>query len=190
MNFISNVLSVVFGIALLALLGAGIYYAFHYLTETLFASLDPQLAAITAIAATTFLIASFVIASALRRSQKNTDPFSIDKRVVYEHFIRIWGKLFWQIPQQQSEIDAGEVQEFEKQLILLANPKVIQAYLTLRQFEMKPGFSDPKIKAQFIKVLMEIRKDLGLTNLGLEEQELLKLSDSVPDHPDRTRSAE
>lgn len=188
MNFISQLISVVFGIALLGLLGVGIYYAFNFVTENLFASLDPQLSAITAIAAATLLISSCIIASALRWSQKNAHGFVVKKRAAYEHFVQIWGGIFWQKSQQQAEIDANELEGLEKQLILWANPKVIQAYITLRQLAAGTDFSDPKVKVQFINVLMEIRKDLGLSNLGLNEQELLKLSNGSIDHFRQTQS--
>lgn len=188
MNFISQLISVVFGIALLGLLGVGIYYAFNFVTENLFASLDPQLSAITAIAAATLLISSCIIASALRRSQRNIHALNIKKRLAYEQFIQIWEKVFWQNSRQQTGIDANELQELEKQFILWANPKVIQAYITLRQLAAGTDFSDPKVKVQFINVLMEIRKDLGLSNLGLNEQELLKLSNGSIDHFRQTQS--
>ncbi|MBX3630774.1 MAG: hypothetical protein KF908_12890 [Nitrosomonas sp.] len=190
MNFVSNVLSLIFGITLLGLLGAGIYYAFHYIAETLFANLDPQLAAITAIAAATFLIASFIIASAVRGVQKNTYLFNAEKKAVYEHFVQIWGNLFWQNLHQQGGIDENEVQAFEKQLMLWASPKVIQAYLALRQLEVEADFPDSKVKAQFISVLMEMRRDLGLSNLGLDAQALLKLSGSSPDKPENVWSVD
>ncbi|AEJ00889.1 hypothetical protein Nit79A3_1026 [Nitrosomonas sp. Is79A3] len=182
MNFISQLLSVVFGIALLGLLGVGIYYAFNFVTENLFASLDPQLSAITAIAAATLLISSCIIASALRGSQRDIHVLNIKKRLAYEQFIQIWRKVFWQNSQQQTGIDASDLQELEKQFILWANPKIIQAYIKLRQLAAETHFSDPKVRAQFIKVLMEIRKDLGLSNLGLNEQELLKWSEDFRDH--------
>lgn len=175
MKFISTTLSLLFGLSLLGLLGAGVYYAFHFIIDSLFAKLDPQLAAIATIAAATLLICTSIIASALRWSGKSTDALNTRKIAAYEYFMQIWGTLLWQ-DAYQVEIDADDLQELEKQLILWANPKVIQAYIALRQLKPETGLSNSKVTSQFIKVLMEMRKDLGLTNQGLDEQGLLKLS--------------
>ena len=181
MKFISAIFSVLFGLALLGLLGAGVYYAFYFIIENLFAKLDPRLAAITTITAATLLICSSIIASALRWSGKSTHELNTRKIAAYDYFIRIWGGLLWQ-ESYQSEIDAGDLLELEKQLSLWADPKVIQAYIILQQLELETGLPNPKVIAQFTKVLMEMRKDLGLSNQGLDEQELLKLSGGDSGH--------
>lgn len=181
MKFISTTLSVLFGLSLLGLLGVGVYYAFHFIIDSFFAKLDPQLSAIATIAAATLLICSSIIASALRWSRKNIHTLNTRKIAAYEYFIRIRGGLFWQ-DAYQDEIDTDDLQELEKQLILWANPKVIQAYIALRQLETETGLPNPKFTSQFIIVLMEMRKDLGITNPGLNEQELLKLADGNLSH--------
>jgi len=186
MKFISTIFPVLFGLALLGLLGAGVYYAFHFIINSLFARLDPQLAAIATIAAATLLICTSIIASALRWSGKSTNELNTRKTAAYDYFIRIWGGLFWQAT-YQSEIDAGDLLELEKQLILWADPKVIQAYIILQRLETETGLPNPTATAQFIKVLMEMRKDLGLSNQGLDGQALLKLSGGNPGHLKESR---
>jgi hypothetical protein len=181
MKFISTTLSVLFGLALLGLLGAGVYYAFHFIIDSLFAKLDPQLTAIATIAAATLLICTSIIASAMRWSRNHSCELTARKIAAYDYFIQIWGGLLWQ-EAYQDEINADDVQKLEKHLILRANPKVIQAYIALRQLEAETGLPNAKVTSQFIKVLMEMRKDLGLTNIGLNEQELLKLSGGNPGH--------
>ncbi|MGZ8157282.1 MAG: hypothetical protein ACXWT1_04555 [Methylobacter sp.] len=89
MKFIRTTLSVLFGLALLGLLGVGVYYAFHFIIDSLFAKLDPPLAAITTIASATLLICTSIIASTVPwlNQQKNIHTLNAKKRAAYEHFI-------------------------------------------------------------------------------------------------------
>jgi hypothetical protein len=64
-----------------------------------------------------------------------------------------------------------ELSKFKRDLILWGSPKVINAQL---QFEMESGDTSKTLSA-INRLLLAIREDIGLTNKGLSNLELMKL---------------
>jgi hypothetical protein len=55
---------------------------------------------------------------------------------------------------------------------LWGNPPVIQTYIALRQLKKEAGLLNPTIPEYTVDVLMEMRKELGLNTLELDEDDL------------------
>jgi hypothetical protein len=172
---LDNKAAILVGLVIVGLLGAGAYYAFDFI-KGLFDRLDPQVAAITTIAAATVLISASIIASAIRSLNRwnNAYALTIKKRVTYERLIQIWREALWQ-GADRDDMDTNDLRKLEQQLLLWGNPPVIQAYAALRQFKKEGGLLSPEIPEYVIDVLMEMRKDLGLNTLELDEDDLFEL---------------
>jgi hypothetical protein len=170
-----NKAAILVGLLIIILLGAGAYYAFDFI-KGLFDRLDPQVAAITMIAAATVLISASIIASAIRSLNrwKDTHALNAKKRVTYERLIQLWREALWQ-GADGDDRDTKDLRKLEQQLLLWGNPPVIQAYTALRQRKTEAGLLSPDIPEYVVDVLMEMRKDLGLNILELDEDDLSEL---------------
>jgi len=171
----NNKAAMLVGLVIIVLLGAAAYYAFYFI-KGLFDRLDPQVAAVTIIASATVLISAIIIASAIRSLNrwKNVYALNAKRRTTYERLIQIWRVALSQ-GAYRGGIDTSDLRELEQQLLLWGNPPVIQAYAELRQFKKEEGLSSPDIPAYFIDLLMEMRKDLGLNILDLDDDDFSEL---------------
>ena len=170
-----NKAAILIGLVIIVLLGAGAYYAFDFI-KGLFNRLDPQMAAITMIAAATVLISASMIASAIRSLNRWKDIHTLNakKIVTYERLIQLWREALWQ-GADWADMNTNDLRQLEQQLLLWGNPPVIQAYAALRQLKKEAGLLSPEIPEYVVDVLMEMRKDLGLNTLEFDEDDLSEL---------------
>ena len=104
----------------------------------------------------------------------NIYALNAKRRMTYEHLIQIWREALLQ-GADRDDIDTSDLRELEQQLLLWGNPPVIQAYAALRQLKKEADLLSPEILEHVIDVLMEMRKDLGLNALELDEDDLSEL---------------
>jgi uncharacterized membrane protein len=83
MNIFGKTFGLLVGLALLGVLGAGGYFALEFVVS-LFASLEVQVARVTAIASAVALLAAFIIASAIRDAGRKNNAAQILEQVLAE----------------------------------------------------------------------------------------------------------
>lgn len=176
MKAFSTFLGIVFGLALLAALLAGGYFLFRYVMDV-FATLEPTVATLTAIASVVALLCATIIASGLKaRSQKDQGAgMSVEKARIYEQLLALCrGQLRGQEITNELAADDGLV-ELEQLLALHGSPNVITAYVNLRRQARQEGKQGDEVPAPLNKLVMDMRGDLGRTALNLKENDLLAL---------------
>lgn len=176
MKALSAFLGLIFGLALLAGLLAGGYFLFRYIVGV-FATLEPTVATLTAIASVVALLCTTIIASGLKaRSQKDEGAGTrVEKAGIYEKLLSVCSA---QLQRQKSteELGAnGELINLEQLLALHGSPKVITAYVNLRRLARPDVNSGDEVPALLNKLVMEMRADLGCKELNLKENDLLDL---------------
>jgi hypothetical protein len=178
MKFFGQTLAGLFSLALLGVLGAGAYFALTFILNHL-QSMD-QVVAVTATASTVMLLAALIIASSIRQAttQNKANQLYAEKVMTYQRFMDVWEDLFRhghhavdRNPQELSE----ELLMLDRHLILYGAPGIVKAYAVLRVLERDNGAQHADVRSQFVKVLVEIRRDLGSGTHTLTVGELQQL---------------
>ena len=153
MNVFGKTLGLLLGLALIGALGMGAWLAFDYL-GSLFASLDAQVARVTAIGSVVVLAGSALIASAVRRAaaSSRTERFHEQKVAAYQFFVECW---------QNEGTATHALQVLDRQLALYGGAAVIRAHAALRAIAREKGARHPDAQAGLGRALLEIRRDLG-----------------------------
>lgn len=173
----STLLGMVFGLALLVALLAGGYFLFKYVVD-LFGTLEPQVKTITAIASIVALLSALIIAGGLKaRSQKeNNLSTTLEKANIYERLIAFrCEQLKRQASGEELVVADSELINLEQRLALHGSPKVITAYVNLRRLAKQEEKLGDEIPELLKKLVLEMRGDLGRTELSLKENDLLDL---------------
>jgi len=176
MKAFSTFLGIVFGLALLAALLAGGYFLFRYVVD-LFATLEPTVATLTAIASVVALLCAIIVAGGLktRGQQDQRVGTRVEKTRLYEQLLSFCGE---QLQGQKSteELAADSALVHLRQLLILhGSPKVITAYLDLQRQARQEGKQGDEIPALLNNLVAAMREDLGQTSLNLKENDLLDL---------------
>jgi hypothetical protein len=179
MKLAGKTLSRLFGLALLAVLGAGGYLALKFGLE-LFASMAPQVAAMTTIGSIVVLLVALVIARSIRQASKQdrVNQLYADKAATFQHFIDLWGDLCRHgHDSEDRNLDdlSKELLALDRQLILSAASSVIRAHAELRVLMEGNGPQHPEMRFRFARALIDIRNDLGLDTHDLTAEELQQL---------------
>jgi|GEM_PF-2009361 len=179
MGFFSKTLSVLFGVALLGVLGVGGYFALICIVERL-RSMDFQVAAVTTSASVVILLAALIIAKSIRQaSQQHQAPqLRAEQAATYQRCTDLWGHLLRHGHGAEARSPHGlsdELLDLERLLLLYGSPGVLKAYAALRALERESGAHHPHVRAQFATLLLEMRQDLGSETTGLTAAALLPL---------------
>lgn len=183
MKFLGKTLSILLS---LALVFAIIFYGvkvFRFLI-TFLEGLDRSLITILIISSTVFLIGISVIVRSIRKSIKHKNEILIqtEKAERYQRLIQYLANC---LKRNGSEYSADNdktklTQSLMFEIILWGSHGVIKELMALQKMEKEEGVKNTKISSQVEKIILEIRKDLGLKNWGIKENdmiELLKISD-------------
>jgi hypothetical protein len=179
MKVLSQTLALLIGLALLAALGF-VGYRVVMIIGGLFASLDSQVARITAIVSVVALLASVIIARGIRATgeQNEADRLFEEKAKTYRLLIDSWYVLLRQGggADDRSRAQASEeLRSLERLLALYGSASAIKAHTALRTLARDRGAQSPEARSQFARVLLEIRKDLGSGTVGLTAEDLQQL---------------
>jgi len=175
MKLLSNTLSVLLSLALLAALGFGIFVGFQAVTN-FFADLNKPLAAILATASVVVLLSAVIVAGGIRRAMKRESDQQLraERAAVYGRFIETLQQSI-----SQRDLDTGKTRAFsqalKKDMILWASNSVLKQFAALQKIARELWLQDQEFLAQVEKVLLEMRQDLGQTNWGLKERDVLDL---------------
>lgn len=175
MKALGTFLGVVFGLALLAALAAGIYFLFQYVVG-LFDILNPQQQALIMIASMVVLSCALIIAGGLKaRHYKEASSLAIEKANMYERLLVYWGDQLKQQIGGKELIIEGELGKLEQQLVLHGSQKVITAYTNLRRHVLQQGDTGSEISDLLNKLMLEMRADLGRADWNVKGNDLLDL---------------
>ncbi len=176
MKIFSTFLGAVFGLALLLAFLAGGYFLFKYIASV-FATLEPQVETLAAIASVVAVLCAVIVAEGLKaRSQK--DQYSIataEKAKLYERLLFLCCEQLKRKGNGDEWAADTELVKIEQLLALHGSAKVIAAYNNLRRLSKQdgpPGDTEPVLLS---KLLMEMRGDLGRTEFMRKENDLLDL---------------
>src|SRR5215831_5654295 len=132
MKIFSQTLSLLFGLALLGALGAGVYFALKYIVG-LFWGMNLQVAAVTTIASVVALLAAKIIANSIRHANTLNKVHNIvaEKTTTYQLFIDSWQQLVRQgqaLEDRRPTKLSEELQTLDRLLALYGSPGVIKAH--------------------------------------------------------------
>lgn len=153
MSMFGRTLGLLLGVALIAALGAGAWLALEYI-GSLFASLDAQVARVTAIGSVVVLLASMIVAAGIRAHGRARRAAQVreQKTATYQLFVD-----FWADPAAVPD----KLQALDRLLALYGGAGVIRSHTALRAIAREKGARHPDAQAQLGKALVEIRRDLG-----------------------------
>lgn len=187
MKSLRKIWPVLLSLVVLALIGCGLFLTIRFSWRA-FASLDKQIAAATVVASGTVLVSviTVVLGKQFEKKREIEQQHRIQKIEIYEAFMERMFKMLQLGTTKQSAKSARSVPigeddlteflaEFTRKLILWGGHPVIKQYVALRAFGLKPAPPDPRIILQFEAVLFAIRRDLGHSNRGLAEGDLVTL---------------
>jgi hypothetical protein len=168
-------LGTAFGLALLIALLAGAYFLFKYIGN-IFATLQPQVETLAAIASVVALLCAVIIAEGLKVRRVNAiDSITVAQRVAtYERLL-----FFCSEPlkvhtegSDNGQAAVAELTKLERALALHGSSRVISAYVKFRHAAKRDGdTAAPLLKA----LLVEMRGDLGRTEFFRKDNVLFEL---------------
>ncbi len=186
MRILRKILTVIFLFVLIGAIGFAIFLTLRSLSR-MFAGFDKEVAAAIIVASATILVSviTVVIGKQLEKKREIENQHRIQKIEIYEKFMKKMFEILRLHGSEKAIPVAGKSQkeddlikffeEFSRKLILWGSRGVIKQFIEFRKFGMKSGEPDPRILLQFEKVLMQIRKELGHSNRGLSQYNLLFL---------------
>lgn len=175
MNIFGKTFGLLLGLALIAVLGWAAWLGLEYV-GSLFATLDAQVAKVTAVGSAVVLASAAIVASALRKGDAMNQAVRVQEQQigVYQFFVECW---------QDQATAPHKLLALDRLLALHGAAAVIKAHMALRTIAREKGATHPDALAQLGKALLEIRKDLGgdaARGIGAAELGDLVLASHVP----------
>lgn len=169
MRTLSSFLSGLFGLALLAAMGLGLYYMFVWIVGY-FRGFDQQVepSLIAAIVGVVFL-ASLVHWA---RNRESETRLLIEKTDVYRRFLTAWSRVL-QGPDAERARAEAELKMAEHQLLFWSNSSVLRAYSAVRELRDVPQSEAERGAVE--KVVKAMRMDAKQQTVGLRKGDLLAL---------------
>jgi hypothetical protein len=146
-----------------------------------FLGLDPNLAVGLLTAATTILGGTLAIALGryFERKKEIEAHYREKKTAIYDSFLQEFFRIFHNEGDEPVDI-VPFLREWQRQMILWGGTNVLNAYFKWR---MNLGKGTPDAQTMFLadEFFRAIRKDIGLSNLGLERGAFIRLLLKNPD---------
>lgn len=172
--------SILVGLTLVSGLCYGVWILGKSFVESLTAASPEVTAAIVGAMATVFVGVSAVLISQAHERRRSTEEAHRLKKVeIYQGFIDVISRMIGSSNESLS-VKALEPDElvnylfrFKSDILLWGSPRVIKAQIN---FETLAGKGDMRLLFNSVNELyVAIREDIGLSNLGLNRLELVKL---------------
>ena len=176
MRIFSTFIGMIFGLALLVVFLAGGYFLFKYIASV-FATLEPQVETLAAIASVVAVLCAVIIAEGLKARGQN-EHHSIatsEKAKIYERLLFLCCEQLKRHGNRDEPAADAELVKLEQLLALHGSVKIITAYDKLRRLAKRAGKPGDTAPALLSKLLMEMRGDLGRTEFIRKENDLLDL---------------
>ena len=179
MKFLNSIFSVLLGFALIGSLMAGAYFVLRFVINV-FGDLDAYVASVIYAAIIAMLFSAVMISLIVRLGQKrtSTERMQMEKATVYQRFLAAWYNVLNQADtaSAQSKLRmVNDLQAAEQQCLLWGSSNVIRHYTTYQAHGTSHDLRDPAIQPLIAKVLQEMRKDLGHSNVGIQTGDLFNL---------------
>lgn len=160
---------------LLAFLAGG-YFLFKYVAN-IFATLEPQVETLAAIASIVAVLCAGIVAGGLkaRTQEEHGSIATLRKAKIYERLLSLGCEQLKRQGNGDEQAVNAELVKLEQLLALHGNAKVISAYDKLQRSAKQDGAPSDKAAALLSKLLMEMRGDLGRTEFIRKENDLLDL---------------
>lgn len=167
MKALKSMISSLLALALLAVIGAGLYYLLRWVAGY-FAGPGPQGTATLAAVVVGVLILGWLLRGA--RKAGGETPWKIEKARVYQSFLSAWSQMLrGPATERESRVDP-ELDAAEKALMLWASSTVLRNYAAVRDLRRPP--KTPAERRAVERVLRAMRADLGQVTVGLEAGDL------------------
>jgi hypothetical protein len=168
----STAIGTAFGLVLMFALLAGAYFLFKYVVGV-FATLDPQVETLAAIATVVALLCAVIIAEGLKaRTQQEQSIAPTEKAKVYERLLALRRD---QLKAPGNTDDPPADTELELALALHGGAKVISAYNEFRRSAKQDGMAGDAAAALLNKLVSAMRADLGRGGVIPGNADLLEL---------------
>ena|SRR5437870_3903726 len=164
----------IFGLALLFALLASGYLLFKYVGNV-FASLEPQVETLAAIASVVALLCAVIIAEGLKARRQADAILGAEKARIYGELLSVCCERLRHGGEDSANAELARV---EQSLALHGAARVVSAYVAFRRLTRpneqhdKP---DDTASAHLIKLLTEMRADLGHAALVRHENDILDM---------------
>jgi len=168
MNQLATLVSILLGLALLAAVAFGGYYLFLQ-TYDLFRGLDYALTAILLVA----LIGTLMIAGAIRYAGRmlGVNQLRLEKKAeLYARLMAASVRLLESDSDNEGQTGA-ELEAVALELACWGGSSVLKQFSALQSLDPQ----SPAMKTALESLLRAMRRDLGQSNLGLNQGDLLKL---------------
>lgn len=182
----AKTLQILLGFFLLIVLGSIGYYVITYIIE-LFKSLDRQVAAAILTASGTILAATMAALFVQKRTKEReiAAAHRAQKAEIYSSFMKtLVDALRTSI--EKKEINPEEYTnffiDFTRDVIVWGSPEFLKAFHKWRTSDL----TNENALLLVDDLLMEIRRDLGNSNKGIQRGELMRLFIKQDDHPKLT----
>ena len=174
MPILTNTLGVIFGLALLAALGLGAVSVIQGMSD-LFARLDPQTAAVSAILSIVLLLAAIIIAGGGTRTARRAMATRVqaERAAVYGLLLDVWERLLRSpAPPPEDEQLPEALRALELRLALYGSAAVLKAHRRLAAL-LDGGRIDVEVgRMALIEAVLAIRGELGTGRAGLDREAL------------------
>jgi hypothetical protein len=159
-NAVGKIAAMLVGLSLLGAIGAGGYLAIGK-AVALFASLDRDVARVTAIACGVALLSAWVIARGIRAASRQNRATAVrdEKAATYQLLLDFWVNRLRQSgsPGELPAELAGQLEVLGRLLALYGHADVIAAHTTLRDRVE----ADPGVPPSIGEMVVAIRRDVG-----------------------------
>jgi hypothetical protein len=130
-----------------------------------FGQFDTKLGSLIILVSAVILISALIIGWAIRSIAYSGDrAIQPEKAIIYSKFLEMW------IQNKNKEITSDEFQnnylEIKKHMILWSSDSVLQQFIQFDN-QLNKSIEPAKINVFAEKVILEIRKDLGVKNRGI-----------------------
>ena len=176
MQIVPVIVAVFLGLALLAALGLGVYWATAWVVG-LFGILDPQVAALTGILSVlALLIAMIVVGGRQGWAGRHAiaGQLHAERTTAYSLFMDLWQGLALDAlaPPEEDDDAADALRTLDLRLSLYGSATVLKAHCTLWRLRATDRLDEPQARDALLSALEEIRKELGAGMVGLTRDDL------------------
>ena len=175
MKLLKNLFAGVFSMALLAVLGAGIYYGFQY-TAGLFSGLAPYVNETMVTLWGAVLISALIIGGSIRwvYKRKAKEQLRFEKAQVYQQCLEVLA-IKLQAAANPVNGSLAQLEAAERALLVWGSTGVVRKYTDCVAVVARKDSPSSSVRDAVGKLLKTIRVDLGETIFGLEEREMATL---------------
>ncbi|MGB3182889.1 MAG: hypothetical protein WBB45_15970 [Cyclobacteriaceae bacterium] len=165
LKFIGSMLALLF----VGAVGYGMYTGFFSLARWMSGGLGDMAVFLLSVGGI-MIVCSWIISAAIRSTAKKHKPANPDKVALYTRFVET-------IPQGEK----ADFSVFEKYMVLWGSNRLLVQFSVLQKLREASPMESKPVQTQIAKMLREMRRDTGESNIGITDSMLIKaVSKEVP----------